>query len=253
MFKNVVLVCICIVSIAFANAKEVLIGSAASGYEPLQYHDKDGKFVGYDVDFFNEVGKLLDVEVKWIHPKGPSNAILAVEENKADFAPGFVSTKERQKKVNFSEAYFQGNYSVFVAHKDSRVKKDSDLKNAKIAVVIGTFQSDLIDEKLPKAEKIYFDNNADVVLAIQKNKVDAGILPYSNAKKIIENEGKNKTTTLIGNKIPDTGARVVINKSKQDLLKKINGAIETLKKNGTQKRLHNKWYSNIQDFKYRKF
>ncbi|MDR0423828.1 MAG: ABC transporter substrate-binding protein, partial [Rickettsiales bacterium] len=243
-------VCIlCLLAVAITNAfAEAIIGAAASGYPPLQYHDEKGNFVGYDVDILAEVGKILGYDIKWENPKY-DGVLIGVQSGKYDFAPGFVETKERKKKMDFTDAYFQGNYSIFVANKKSKVKKTSDLKNAKIAVVNGSFQSDLIDDLYPDAEKVNLSGNEDIALQVISNRIDAGILPYTAAIKFLESD-KTNSSVLIGDEIPDTGARIVVKKGNKKLLKELNSAIKQLRDNGTQRKLHDKWYPNI---KFRNF
>ncbi|GMO65295.1 MAG: arginine ABC transporter substrate-binding protein [Rickettsiales bacterium] len=258
-FKYVLCFLISFLSLSFAKdwyrtdektGEHYIIGVAASGYPPLQYHDEKGDFVGYDVDFFNEVGKLLDVKIRWIHPNY-NGVFPAIVGKTGDFAPGFVETKERKKKLFFSNAYFQGNYSIIVAPNNSPIKTTKDIiaKTPKIAVVSGSFQDDLITSLYPKSEHINLNGNEDIVLQIQEGKAEAGILPYSNAQAVIKKNGKNNNIKLIGEQIPDTGARIVINYDNTELQEKLNNAIDTLFKNGKQKKLHKKWYP---DTKYRK-
>jgi ABC-type amino acid transport substrate-binding protein len=242
--KKILLVC-CLLATAVLNAngadKKVLVGAAASGYPPLQYHDEKGNFVGYDVDFLAEVGKILKVTIKWENPRY-DGVLAGTQTGIYDFAPGFVETKERKKKLDFTNAYFQGNYSIFIANKKSKIKNAGDLKKAKIAVVIGSFQADLIDSLYPDAEKVSLAGNEDVALQVANNKVDAGILPYTAAVKFQE---KEQSIQFIGDQIPDTGARIAVKKGNKELLDKLNAAIKTLRDNGTQRKLHDKWYGNI--------
>jgi ABC-type amino acid transport substrate-binding protein len=116
--------------------------------------------------------------------------------------------------------------------------------------VVGSFQSDLIDSLYPEAEKISLPGNEDVALSVNQGKVDAGILPYTAALKFIESEGKNPKTQLIGEQLPDTGARIAVKKGNTKLLKELNSAIKQIKDSGVQRKLHDKWYGNI---KYREF
>jgi polar amino acid transport system substrate-binding protein len=226
--------------ITFASAKSI-VGAAASGYPPLQYHDEKGEFVGYDVDFLNEVGNILGYKIEWQHPKY-DGVLAGVQSGNYDFAPGFVETKARKTNLDFTNAYFQGNYSVFVTNENSKVKTTKQLDNATIAVVVGSFQSDLIDQLHPNSKRVTLQGNEDIVVQVVNNKVDAGILPYTQALKIKE---KYPNLILIGNEIPDTGARIAVKKGNKELLDKLNSAIASLRKNGIQKKLHEKWYSNV--------
>jgi polar amino acid transport system substrate-binding protein len=222
----------------------IIIGAAASGYPPLQYHDEKNNFVGYDVDFFNEVAKLIGVRIQWIHPRY-DGVFLAVQTEKADFAPGFVATVERRKKVDFSDAYHQGNYSTIITNSESGNSIETIKEPGKtIAVVSGSFQEDLLDKLYPHLKKVYFAGNEHIGENVIYNKVDFGILPYSNALTLAKLDRAQGRLSLIGEVIPDSGARVVVKIGNEELKKKLNEAIKTLRSNGTQEFLYKKWYKD---------
>jgi ABC-type amino acid transport substrate-binding protein len=222
----------------------ILIGAAASGYPPLQYHDENNNFVGYDVDFFNEVAKLIGVRIVWIHPKY-DGVFLAVQTEKADFAPGFVATNERRKKVDFSDAYHQGNYSIIVTNSESGNSMETINEPGKtIAVVSGSFQEDLLDKLYPHLKKVYFNGNEYIGENVIYSKVDFGILPYTNALTLVKLDRAKDKLSLIGDVIPDSGARVVVKIGNEELKKRLNEAINTLRLNGTQEILYKKWYKD---------
>jgi ABC-type amino acid transport substrate-binding protein len=87
------------------QAGKIVIGTSAD-YPPFEFVDESGNMVGFDIDLANEIGKRMGVEVEIVDM--PFDSLIAsVQEGKIDISiAAFNYTEERDKTVDFSDAYY---------------------------------------------------------------------------------------------------------------------------------------------------
>ena len=159
-------------------------------FKPWAMKDKTGEYIGFEIEVAKKVAKDMGVEIELVPTKW-SGIIPALLTGKFDIIIGGMGiTPERNLKVNFSIPYEYSGMSL-VASK-SRAGGRSTLKefntpDTTIAVRLGTTAAEAANNFLPKAKKLFFDEESQTIQELLNNRVDALVasnpLPFNLAKE----------------------------------------------------------------------
>lgn len=120
-------------------------------YEPMDFKDKDGKWIGFDADLATAFAEELGVECKFVEIEW-KNKVAEIDAREIDLIwNGMTASEELGEQIDFSIAYAK-NAQVVVVKKDSNITKD-DLKDLAIAVENGSAGADVADKTI-KPEKV---------------------------------------------------------------------------------------------------
>ena len=171
-----------------ASDKTYIIATDTT-FAPFEFTNDKNEFVGIDVDILAAIAK--DQGFKYdLQSLGFDAAVAALESGQADGTiAGMSITEERQKKYDFSEAYYD-SYVCMAVKKGSDIKGYEDLKGKK--VVINVFPS--LDTAVCAASVRRFNKEAaslpnTVVLAVSKD------LPFAQGR-FCTTEGIDKVIPL---------------------------------------------------------
>lgn len=208
---------------------------AVSGeFRPFSFVKNDGELAGFDV----EVGKLIAIELgktpKPIKYKF-AGIIEGLKSSRFDAAvASHTITPERAKFVDFSTPYYYSGPHVFSREKQDKV----DLKNAEVAVSKGsTYQNSA--KEFTSNIKIY-DSDITALEALDKGRHQAVITDLITGTMAIKNglEG-----VMINQSLGASEQGIAVDNENDELLKKINEALNNLRKSGKLKQLSMKYFS----------
>lgn len=147
-----------------------------STFVPWAMQDKNGNFIGFEIDVAKRLAQDMGVKVEFMPTKW-SGIIPALLTGKYDVIIGGMGiTPERNKKVNFTIPYDYSGMSI-VAHKE-KAKGFSKLddfnnENVIIAVRIGTTAESAVKKFLPKAKVKLFDDESQAIQELLTGRVHA--------------------------------------------------------------------------------
>ncbi|MCX2933031.1 amino acid ABC transporter substrate-binding protein/permease [Mycobacterium sp. CVI_P3] len=122
---------------ASADGENYLIATDIT-FAPFEFQDKNGQFVGIDIDLINEIAKNQNFSVT-IKPLGFDAALQAVQANQADgVIAGMSITDERKKVFDFSDPYFESGVQMAVLATNDDITSYDDLRGKRVAVKNGT-------------------------------------------------------------------------------------------------------------------
>ena len=165
-----------------------------------------------------------------------------------DFAMQQISyNPQRAKAVTFSKPYFNNEQSL-VALKDKPIAKAtsfSDLKDAKLGVVVGTTSYDYINDNIkPTNKPLVYDTLDANVAALKVGQIDGLVTDFPTAYYIANVQLSN--ATLVG-RLPTIGKQeyfgVTFEKG-NPLAPCVNKAIEALKQDGKIEKLEQQWITS---------
>ena len=199
---------------------------------------KTNKITGIDADIIFEIAKRLGinkVEMK-VSPFSDLLERLNIGDSIDISAGGIYITPKREELVSFTQPLYKGSEAIVVPA-FSTINFKSDLKNSVVGVERGTVFLNLAEEwkknNLIK-DIVIFDTSADLLNAINSNKVDAGIidsviLKYSllKDKNLILRMLKDYTPEVIGT------VGIAVRKNDTTLLHAFNEKINEMKADGT--------------------
>jgi len=239
------------------NGGTIRIGSDIP-YRPFEYRTATGELVGFDVDIANAIFEgQLDRNYEFAQTSFDTIIPSLNNGNFRVIMSAMTITPERAKQVAFSKPYFTAYQTVLVL-KDSGITKLQDLKGQTVAVQKGTtgeaaaqdlkkqFGGDLtIDsyDQIPDAFSALGNNQAAAV--INDNTVNAAFaqqndqVTFLKGKGAAERQGKENAPPYLTLTVEDYG--IAFRKNDNQLRKQVNGALSTIRQNGTYDELYNKY------------
>lgn len=215
-------------------------------FVPMDFRKKNGQLVGYDVDLSRAVCKVLGLKPKFqsidwsMKETELKNGTIDVIWN------GYTATPAREKREAFSRVYERSGQSL-VVKKNSGINSFADMKGKKVGLQEGsTAYTDFY--KYPQKLKnlvggrvLYQDNNS-AFLDLKAGRIQGVLSGTIYAGYYAKNLAKTKQYKLVGSTVfPQDRIAVGMRKGDKTLVKKINYALGVLQKNGTLRRINEKW------------
>jgi ABC-type amino acid transport substrate-binding protein len=209
-------------------------------YPPFEF-EKKGKPVGFDIDLMREIGKragfmpeFQKVIFDGIIPGVGNNAFDAG-------ASAFTITETREKKVDFSDPYFNADQSLMVPS-GSPIKMVDDIGDGIVGVQLGT-TGELKAKEFKQQGKITgkirtFPTITKAFSALENSRIDAVIndFPVSAYRA---NTGRGSLEVV--QTIPTGEQYGIAFPQDSDLLEPTNKALEEIKKDGTYAEIYEEW------------
>jgi polar amino acid transport system substrate-binding protein len=156
------------------DKKKLVIGTAP-GYLPFEMKDKQGNFIGYDIDLGNAIAKALKVDVEFKQYEF-SGLIPALQTGDIDMViAGMTIRGDRALSVSFANPYYATGQVLMVPKKDTTTKKweDLDQPGKKIGVSQGTTGALLAKQLFKKATVADFQDFPAASMAVSQGQADA--------------------------------------------------------------------------------
>jgi ABC-type amino acid transport substrate-binding protein len=209
-------------------------------YPPFEFKRR-GKTVGFDKDLMRDIGKEAGFTPEF-HNVTFDGIIPGLENNLYDAgASALTITKAREKKVDFSDPYFNADQSLMV-QSGSRIKSVDDIGDGIVGVQLGT-TGELKAKEFKQQGKITsevrtFDTITEAFSALEKSQIDAVIndFPVSAYRAKIGGGSLEVVQT-----IPTGEQYSIAFPENSDLVEPVNKALEEIKKDGTYAEIYEKW------------
>ena len=177
---------------------ELRVGFEA-GYLPFEMADKNGNFVGFDIDMAKAMAdamgvKFVPVNTAW------DGIIPALVTKKFDIImSGMTVTQERNLKINFADPYIIVGQTILLNKKhEGKVLSYKDLNDPKFILTsrMGTTGEQAIKKYIPKATYKGFESEAEAGLEVINGKADALVYDLPFCGFLYGSQGKGKTIFL---------------------------------------------------------
>jgi polar amino acid transport system substrate-binding protein len=200
-----------------------------------------GGYEGFNIDLANEIGKRMKRPIT-IDTTQFSGIVPALQAGTYDFvaAPTTV-TKERADNMLFTEGYLNTDFQFVVKKGGPKVTKLEDLKGKTVSVNKGSAYDSWAREL---ADKIgwsveSFGTNTDAVQAVLAGRAYTNVAGNTVAAWAAKNNPAIKLSYLHSTGL---GWAAPVRKDNTEMRKKLDEAIECMKKDGTIAAMHEKWF-----------
>ncbi len=212
-------------------------------YAPFEVEDADAPsgYSGFDIDLMQAISDELGLELAVINATFDSlTSGAAFAANTCDVAATAMTiTDERDENIDFSDGYYNAAQSLAVPT-DSDITTLADVEG-NLGVQTGTTGQAYAEENAPEgATLVEFDSGADLFLALTAGEI-VGILQdlpvnveRAQANGDIQVVETYETDENYGFAFPEDGAEA--------LQEAINGALQTLRDNGTYDEIYNEYF-----------
>jgi len=224
------------------SAKKVVV-AVATEEKPLSYTDDKGNLVGYEVDALKAVDELIPEYEFDIQAVEADSQQIGLDTGKyALIAEGLFKTPEREEKYLIPEENVGASLiKITVRADDDSIKTLDDLVGKNVAPVSpnGGIYNLLTEYNNSHSGQITIITQEDMSAAekyqaVADGKYDAVVLPslgFEEIKTALNLDIKQTEPVKINY------TYFVLAKDQTDLLVKVNGALKTLKSNGTLSKL----------------
>lgn len=207
----------------------VLVMATNAEFPPYEYHEGDA-IVGIDADIAKAIADELGMELE-IEDIAFDSIIPEITSGKADMGlAGMTVTEDRKMNVDFSDTYAKASQKIIVTE-DSEIASPDDLKGVVVGVQLGTtgdiYVSDL---EVDGTTVERYNKGFEAVQALSQGKIDAVVIDGEPAKTFVS---QTEGLKILDESFTDEEYAIAVKKGNTELLEKINGALKTLKENGT--------------------
>lgn len=219
--------------------ENVLTMATNAEFPPYEYWEGE-KIVGIDAEIAALIADELGMKLK-IESIEFGSIVAGVETGKFDFGmAGMTVTEDRLKSVNFSTTYATGIQVVIV--KEGSEITSLDALSAKADLKIGVQQDTTGDifatDEFGEDAMLRYNKGADAVQALVTGKVDCVIIDNEPAKAFV---AANTGLKILETEYAIEDYAICVAKENEDLLNKINAAIDKFQKNGKIDEIINKY------------
>ena len=212
-------------------------------FPPMGFRDEKNQPAGFDVDYCNDLAKVLGVEAEVVETPFPDR-IPALISGRADVIVASTSdTLERAKTVGMTVPYFAFQM-VVLTREDAGVSSYADLKGKKLGNTSGTYEAIAL-EKDQKAWgegsfRAYQSQN-DTILAVAQGHIDATVVTNTVAAATLKS-GKYKGLKVAGDApyVVDY-VSLAAKRNEYGLLNYLNLFVNQQVRNGRYDELWKKW------------
>ena len=240
----IVFIFIFLLNLDYSKANQKIILAGDKNYPPYEFIDKDGEYIGFNVDIIKALSLEMGKEIKII-PMDWMQAHKELLEGKIDGIQGMSFNEERRKIYNFSEEYLKDSLVIFTLKNNKDINSISNLKGKKVAVQrygIGAY----ILSDIGEIEVDYSNNVNDSFKLLRDKKIDAVLANKANALYAIKELSIQNDVRFLADDISPTPYGIAFNKNNTDLPEEFNEAIKSIKTNGTYQKIYEKWFGDIE-------
>lgn len=238
------------------DEKPVLVMATNATFPPYEYKGDSGEIEGIDAEIAALIAEKLGMTLK-IEDVDFGAIVAGVASGKYDIGmAGMTVNEERLESVNFSTSYAKGIQSVIVKADSPYTKfeefyatfnEDGTPATVKEGIKIGVQQDttgDIYSSDEPanngfgEDNVIRYKDGPTAVQALVSGKITAVIIDNNPAKAYVaENDGLK----ILDGAYADENYAIAINKNNNELLEKVNKALEELKNEGKLDEIINKY------------
>lgn len=233
---------VCALSWNAQAADNVLRVGAEPSYAPFEFMDETTKeLTGFDIELIEAIAKAegWEIEVSTM----PFDALIpALFTNTIDVALSAMTiTEERQKRVAFSEPYYESGLTILIREESKdTIKSVDDLKNQKICVQIGTTGA-LYAAEIEGAQVTNFNSAPESYLELKAG----GCVAAINDRPVNDYylaTGQAQGIMSLPGTLSAENYGIAINKDNDAIIELVNSGFAKIKADGTYDALYEKWF-----------
>ncbi|QDP39339.1 transporter substrate-binding domain-containing protein [Radiobacillus deserti] len=225
------------------KAGELVVATSGTLFPASYYPEGSDVLTGYDVEIMNEIGKRLDLDIKY-ETIGVDGMLAAVNSGRVDMVINDMEvTEERQKKFLFSEPYKYSYSTMIVRAEDlSGIETLEDLKGKKAGGGATTVFSQIAEHF--GAEVVTYGNATnDVYLRdVDNGRTDLIINDYYLQSLALQAMPEFDIVLHPDLKFHPTDQAIVMPKEATTLKEKIDGVLQEMREDGTLTKLSKEFF-----------
>jgi len=221
--------------------------------EPMNFY-ADGQLTGFDMEFVKRLALFLNAKVSFQTMEFSALVIAAIAGKIDLLVANLNAMPERREKMLFSDTYVDSEIS-FLVRKDRLpqnaaqvqiIKDIGALAGKKVGILTGSSFDALQKKMIPEAIPVYFNNLADQTEAVKSGKIAGFLIDEPIARDVARN---TTGVTWLKKILRSDGYAFAFSKSRTDLQRQVNAALEEMKASGMLKKIDAKWFGTDESAK----
>lgn len=235
------------------HAETLRVGMECT-YAPFNYRTPEGEMAGYDVDVAKGVAEIIGADLEYVCQQW-DGMIPSLLSNKFDIIVASMSiTDERLQRIDFSIPY-RVSIGRFLGPKDKDLNLfdaegnpiPESFNNVRVGVERASTYASWIEAKLPGANIQLYDSGQAMLLDLRNRRVDVAITnPMKAYLEFLSQEAGSQfdfvSPAIDEQEFFGIGVGIGIRKGQDELVERINVALETLIKDGSLEQYSHKYF-----------
>jgi len=222
----------------------LLVGTTGD-YRPLSFREADGTYWGFCIEVAGEIARSIGVEVAFVPTSWPTlSADVVAEPQTFDLAIGGITiTDARRETMLMSDGYLSNGKTILCrASEADRYRSLADIDKPEVRVMVnpGGLNEKFANGNLPHATIVVHQKNEEIPGLVAEGAADVMITEITEAPYYVQTDSRLAAPLL---NEPFTHGRigVLMRQGQDDLLQAVNDAIRRMERDGTLRRLHEKY------------
>lgn len=222
-----------------SSEKDTLVMATNATFPPYEYVE-GSEYLGIDIEVAQAIAKELGMELQ-IEDVEFGAIVSGVQSGKYDIGmAGLTVTEERKQSVNFSNTYATAKQVIIVEENSDITTVDDLSEKTRIGVQQDTTGDIFASDDYGEDAVTRYNKGADAVQSLLAGKVDCVIIDSEPAKEFVD---ANEGLKILDTEYVEEEYAICVSKKNDELLNKINDALDKLKSNGTIDEIVNKYIS----------
>lgn len=226
-------------------ARDTLLVGTTGDYRPLSFCEPDGTYWGFDLEIAKEIAKSLGVQMKFVKTSWPTlSADVLTEPQTFDLAIGGITiTDSRKATMLMSDGYLVNGKTILCRAADANLYQSlADLDKAEVRVMVnpGGLNEKFANENLTHATIIVHQKNEEIPSLIAEGQADVMITEITEAPYYVQTNTR-LAAPLLNKPFTHGEIGILMKKGQEDLLQRANNIIRQMKKDGSLRKLHEKY------------
>lgn len=231
----------------YTKEKKIKIGFDAT-FVPMGYEEKDGSYVGFDIDLATAVFKLYGIDVEWqaidwdMKETELKNGTIDLIWN------GYSVTDERKQSADFTVPYMV-NEQVLVTKKSSGIDSVAGMAGKTLGAQEGSSGYDafnaspkILKDIVANQKAVQYSTFTQALIDLDSGRIDGLLIDRVYANYYLEKSGVLDQYNVMPAGYEGESFAVGARKADKTLIKKINQGFRTLYKNGEFQKISDKWF-----------
>ncbi|MEM6662071.1 MAG: transporter substrate-binding domain-containing protein [Pseudomonadota bacterium] len=221
-----------------AQADSVRLGTEGA-YPPYNFINDDGEIDGFERELGDELCKRAGLDCTWVKNDWDSIIPNLVSGNYDVIIAGMSATAERDKVIDFTEAYIKPGPSYYVGLSGA----DESAADGVVAAQVNTIQAGHVPTT--GATLVEFATPDETIAAVKNGEADAVLADGDYLRPIIDESGGE--LTVVKEVSLGGGTAMGIRESDTELKEKLSAAVASVKADGTLNTMLSKWFGEKAD------
>lgn len=223
---------------AAAADQELVWAADAEGGAPYTFPDprNPAHIVGFEVDLANSLAARMGRKARFVQNQW-DGLVPGLERGEYDVViNGLEITAERAERINFSNPYFYSTITLTRRIDDDRIQHADDLRGMRVGVLKVTFAERYV-QSLGNVVIRSYDGQVQPYIDLALGRLDAVVMDtpialYYASGPRVKNIELTAAQMTFG---------IGIRKADFDLLRQINASLDSMKRDGTLRKIYTDW------------